>query len=62
MENFVTIDRDVYEGLLRSEHELRLLEGAGVDNWDGCDYAFEDYDGTITYNDPQTGSEVTVQE
>ena len=37
----VTISADQYEGLLEDSLWLSALRGAGVDNWDGYDYAME---------------------
>ena len=37
----VTVRREQYEGLLEKAKWLAALEAAGVDNWDGIDYAFE---------------------
>lgn len=42
MENdTVTIPRKMYEGLIESQRWLSALESAGVDNWDGYDFAKE---------------------
>jgi len=38
----VTISRKTYNDLLELVLKLRALEGAGVDNWDGYDYAMEE--------------------
>lgn len=35
----VTITKDEYESLLEDSNFLCALESAGVDNWDGYDYA-----------------------
>jgi hypothetical protein len=35
----VTISRERYNELLRLEEVLNALESAGVDNWEGYDYA-----------------------
>lgn len=40
MEN-VTIPRGEYESLLHDRRKLTALENAGVDNWDGYDFAME---------------------
>lgn len=42
-ENSVTISRKEYDSLLEDSAWLSCLEGAGVDNWDGWDYARELY-------------------
>lgn len=42
MENdTVTIPRKMYEELIESQRWLVALESAGVDNWDGYDFARE---------------------
>lgn len=40
-EEFVTIRREEYEELLAAAGWLDALEAAGVDNWDGIDFARE---------------------
>lgn len=37
----VTISKSEYERLVRDSEWLALLEAAGVDNWQGIDYAYE---------------------
>ena len=37
----VTITKEEYDSLLASERMLLALEGAGVDNWDGYEFAVE---------------------
>jgi hypothetical protein len=37
----VTISKKEYESLLEDSEFLSALQGAGVDNWDGYDYAIE---------------------
>jgi len=37
----ITIPLSEYESLLRALDKLDALEGAGVDNWEGYDYAME---------------------
>ena len=39
----VTISKAEYEQLLDSDLMLRCLENAGVDNWDGYDFAMDEY-------------------
>lgn len=39
----VTISKSEYESLLDSRNLLMALEGAGVDNWEGYDFAMELY-------------------
>lgn len=41
MEEMITINKEYYEQLLEYEKKLDALEGAGVDNWAGYDYAME---------------------
>lgn len=37
----ITIPKDEYDQLKESERLLEALQGAGVDNWEGYDYALE---------------------
>ncbi|MBS7457682.1 hypothetical protein [Coralloluteibacterium stylophorae] len=37
----VTIPREEYEELLEDQRFIEALRAAGVDNWDGYDYALE---------------------
>lgn len=53
MSKIVQITKEEYEELLAYRRKLWALEGAGVDNWEGYDYAMEsleqdgfNYDGT----------------
>lgn len=39
----VTITKEEYEDLLDAAFELQCLQGAGVDNWEGYDYAMQEY-------------------
>jgi hypothetical protein len=39
LEDLVTIHKDEYEELLQASKWLSALEDAGVDNWDGIDFA-----------------------
>lgn len=43
VDDTVNIPRGEYEDLLEQAEWLRALEAAGVDNWDGYDYAAEIY-------------------
>lgn len=43
IDDTVNIPRSEYEELLESRAWLEALEAAGVDNWDGFDYAQETY-------------------
>ncbi len=40
-EETVVITKSEYESLLEDSKWLRCIENAGVDNWDGFDYARE---------------------
>lgn len=40
-ENTVTISKEEYESLKEDARWLQCLENAGVDNWEGYDYARE---------------------
>ena len=40
-EETITITKKEYESLLEDRKWLECLEGAGVDNWQGYDYAKE---------------------
>ena len=42
-EETVTITKEEYESLLQDRKWLEALEGAGVDNWEGYDFAREIY-------------------
>lgn len=42
----VTISRKEYEGLLDDQLLLNCLRNAGVDNWEGFDFAIEEYQAT----------------
>jgi len=39
----ITITKSEYKELLDQVRFLNCLEAAGVDNWDGCEYAQEMY-------------------
>ena len=41
MEETITITKKEYEQLQRDQWLLECLRGAGVDNWEGYDYAIE---------------------
>ncbi len=41
MEETVTISKEEYESLLEDQKLLQCLQDAGVDNWEGYDYAME---------------------
>lgn len=40
-EELVTLSKSEYDSLVEDSDWLRCLEAAGVDNWDGYDYALE---------------------
>lgn len=42
-----SITEDRLLSLLKSEDILLSLECAGVDNWEGCDYAYDERDGEL---------------
>lgn len=44
-ENNITISLSHYADLLDKADMLRCLQNAGVDNWEGYDFAMEEYDG-----------------
>ena len=37
----ITISKKEYESLVEDRNWLQALENAGVDNWQGCEYARE---------------------
>jgi hypothetical protein len=39
----ITISKDEYNELISNQFFLQCLMGAGVDNWDGYEYAQETY-------------------
>ena len=41
MEETITISKKEYEDLLEDQKLLQALQGAGVDNWSGYEYALE---------------------
>lgn len=43
-DSIVEITKSEYRSLIRSQLWLGCLEGAGVDNWDGYEYAQEYWD------------------
>lgn len=40
----ITITKKEYCELKIAELELNCLKAAGVDNWDGCEYAYENFE------------------
>lgn len=45
MEDTITISREYYEYLLSDQAFLSALQAAGVDNWEGYEYACRIMDG-----------------
>lgn len=43
----VLINIEEYRNLKEESLMLRCLENAGVDNWDGYSYAYEEYDNSL---------------
>lgn len=43
-EKTVIISKEEYKSLLEDRRFLEALRAAGVDNWEGYEYAFEDED------------------
>jgi hypothetical protein len=43
MQEKIEIPRKEYDQLLRDAHLLNCLRNAGVDNWDGWDFAIEEF-------------------
>lgn len=41
MEEMITIKKSEYESLLEDSNWLQALENAGVDNWQGIDFAHD---------------------
>lgn len=46
-EEMVTISKKEYSELLENTEFLNALQAAGVDNWDGFDYAIDILNGEI---------------
>ena len=40
----ITVPKDEYESYLKAWQKLQCLEAVGVDNWDGYDFAMEQYE------------------
>jgi len=45
MEEKISIPVSEYEDLIKTSRWMNALEAAGVDNWDGIDFAREIYNG-----------------
>lgn len=43
MEEYVTISKEQFDQLQEDSNFLECLQNAGVDNWEGYDYAVELY-------------------
>lgn len=41
MGEMIEISKDEYKQLIKDQQFLEALKGAGVDNWEGYDYALE---------------------
>jgi len=41
--NTITISKKEYEQLLSDSKELQCLDNAGVDNWEGYEYAMAEF-------------------
>lgn len=48
MGKYVKVDLDRIKDLLNSEDQLWRLEGAGVDNWQGYEECWEDYEPKVS--------------
>ena len=44
MEEMIKISKKEYSELVKDSNWLRMLEAAGVDNWEGYDVAVDYYD------------------
>lgn len=44
MEETITISLMEYNTLVEDSNFLTCLRSAGVDNWEGCDYAYDIYE------------------
>ena len=51
MELNITISKKEYEELLEDQKLLQALQGAGVDNWSGYDFAIEMMNEEVDEND-----------
>ncbi len=40
----ISIPKETYDQLVEDQKWLRALEAAGVDNWEGCEFASESLD------------------
>ncbi len=40
----ISISKEEYDRLIKDQKLLQALEAAGVDNWEGCDFAKESMD------------------
>ena len=49
----ITISKQVYDELLEDSHFLQCLQDAGVDNWDGYDFAREAYNSESQLEDDE---------
>ncbi len=51
MDDTVTISKQQYEQLIEDSDILQCLRNAGVDNWDGWDFAMEEFHALDQGND-----------
>lgn len=42
-DEMITIPKELYDDLIDDQQFLNCLQSAGVDNWEGYDYAVEEY-------------------
>lgn len=43
MDEMITISKKYFDDLVDDQNLLNALQNAGVDNWEGYDYAMEEY-------------------
>lgn len=55
MSDTVTISQEEYDRLKKDQCELECLKAAGVDNWEGCEYAYRRF--RKYYRDPDADEE-----
>lgn len=48
MEEMITISKEEFDLFMEDSKWLRCLEDAGVDNWEGYDYARELFNGELS--------------
>ena len=52
--SFIVSESKLLE-LLKAQDELNALNCAGVDNWDGCSYIYDTWDGDLQDSDSVPG-------